>query len=330
MKNLRKEDIPVIGSMLFEAFKRNKTDFVTFSAVFDGSFETEMEAAIRAVKDRRRPADVYDKQKKLTIDMYEKLEEVRVVLSSLGEYVKMAKGNLLTLYENYHIKKARTALNAKNVEGVLEHCEQIIDKIINDDAVALDAVGFDAAKITEFETLVSELDVYNTEQNNKMDERQDARAAEEELFVAMFEYIDKVSSVGKSMYTFKQKQKYDDFSISNLKGRINHGRKKKPEDEGGEETAPIYDVMIGRVTDKMTDEPLENVVVRLEGTEVMIDTDEEGEFYLDEIPSGVYTVSFSKRGYVVGTQHNVEVGTSEMADLRVELIEEEGSGKAEM
>jgi Carboxypeptidase regulatory-like domain len=325
MKNLRKEDIPVIGSMLFEAFKRNKIDFITFSTVFDGSFETETLAAIKAVKDRRRPADVYDKQKKLTIDLYDKMDEIREMLRSLGEYVKMAKGSTLTLYKNYHIKKARTALNAKNVEGVLEHCEQIIDKIINDDAVALDAVGFDAAKLTAFETLVSELDAYNTEQNNKMDVRQDAKAAEDVLFEAMFEYIDMISSVGKSMYTYKQKQKYDDFSISNLKGRINHGRKKKSEEDGGEETAPIYDVLIGRVTDKMTDVALEDVVVRLEGTEIMIDTDEEGEFYLDEIPSGVYTVSFSKRGYVVGEHHNVEVGTSEMMDLRVELLEESAS-----
>jgi Carboxypeptidase regulatory-like domain len=75
----------------------------------------------------------------------------------------------------------------------------------------------------------------------------------------------------------------------------------------------------------MSDDALENVVVRLEGTEIMIDTDEDGEFYLDEVPKGVYTVSFSKRGYVVGEQHNVEVGTSEMVDLRVELLEDSSS-----
>ncbi len=325
MKNLRKEDIPVISSMLFDAFKRNKNDFLDFSDVFGGNFETELEAAIKAVKDRRRPADVYDKQKKLTIDLYKKMDEIRETLRLLGEYVIMANGNLLTLYKDYHIKQARAALNAKNVEGVLEHCEQIIDKIINDDAVALDAVGFDSVKLAAFELLVAELDAYNTEQNNKMNERQDAKAEEDALFEAMFEYIDKISSVGKAMYTYKKKQKYDDFSISNLKGRINHGRKKKVEEGGGEEEEAIYDVLIGRVTDKTTDAPLENVVVRIEGTSIMVDTDSDGEFYIDEIPAGVYTVSFTKKAYVKSEQHNVEIGTSEMKDLRVELIEESAS-----
>jgi CarboxypepD_reg-like domain len=79
------------------------------------------------------------------------------------------------------------------------------------------------------------------------------------------------------------------------------------------------------VTDKITDDALENVVVRLEGTEIMIDTDEDGEFYLDDVSKGVYTVSFSKMGFVVATQHNVEVGTNEMIDLRVELLADKSS-----
>jgi Carboxypeptidase regulatory-like domain len=327
-KNLKKQDVPVIGKMLLRAFSRNKVDFVAFSNVFDGSFETDMANAVQAVRDRRRPADVFDKQKKVSIELYAKIDELQEALRLIGEYVLMAEENLKTLYEHYHIKKARKALRRKDVEGIMEHCDQIIDKVVNDDAVALDAVGFTAAKLAEFELILSELDDMNTLQNDMMDIRQDVKYDEEFLFDALYDFIDKVASVGKAMYTYKKKHKYDEFSVAHVLGRINHGRKKKPEEDesGGTETA-IYDVIIGRVTDKITDDALENVVVRLEGTEIMVDTDEDGEFYLDEVPSGVYTVSFSKLGYGVAEQHNVEIGTSEMSDLRIELIADSSETK---
>jgi Carboxypeptidase regulatory-like domain len=327
MKNFRKEDMPIIADMIFSTFVKNKSDFVNFSSMFDGAFEAEMAQAIKDVFDRRRPADVYDKQKKVTIDLGKKVDEMQESLRLLGDYVKYAEANLQTLYKHYHIKKARMALHRGNVEGMVNHCQIIIEKIETDDAAALAVVGFDAGKFTAFKDLLIEIIDFNREQNDLMNERQNVRADEQVLFDTMFEYVDKVSTVGKSMYTYKEKQKYDDFSLNNILGRINHGRKKKPEEDegGGGVESSIYDVIIGRVTDKITDDALENVVVRLEGTEIMVDTDEDGEFYLDEVPTGVYSISFSKRGYIVGTQHNVEVGTSEMIDLRVELLEDSSS-----
>jgi Carboxypeptidase regulatory-like domain len=327
MKKYKKEDLPIISDMIFSTFVKYKSDFVNFSSMFAGSFEAEMAQAIKDVFDRRRPADVFDKQKKLTIELGKKVDLMQEELRLLGDYVKYAEANLKTLYKHYHIKEARQELHRGNVEGMINHCQFVIEKIETDDAVALDAIGFDAGRFTAFKDLLIEIIDFNREQNDMMNERQNVRADELDLFNKMFEYVDKVSTVGKSMYTYKDKQKYDDFSLNNILGRINHGRKKKPdEDEGGGGTeASIYDVIIGRVTDKITDEPLENVVVRLEGTEIMVDTDDEGEFYLDEVPSGVYSISFSKMGYIVGTQHNVEVGTSEMVDLRVELLEDNSS-----
>jgi CarboxypepD_reg-like domain len=327
MRNYKKEDLPIISDMIFSTFVKNKSDFVNFSSMFDGPFEAEMAQAIKDVFDRRRPADVYDKQKKVTIDLGKKVDEMQESLRLLGDYVKYAESNLKTLYKHYHIKKARKALHNGNIEGMINHCQIIIEKIETDDAAALTVVGFDAGKLTAFKDLLTEIIDLNREQNDLINERKNVRTDEQALFDKMFEYVSKVSTVGKSMYSYKDKQKYANFSLNNILGRINHGRKKKLEEDegGGAAESAIYDVIIGSVTDKISDEPLENVVVRLEGTEIMVDTDEDGEFYLDEVPSGVYSISFSKMGYVVGTQHNVEVGTSEMIDLHVELLEDSSS-----
>jgi Carboxypeptidase regulatory-like domain len=321
MQNLNKEDIPVVGGILYNAFVKNKVEFENFSSMFSNPFEAEMAAAIQAVKDRRRPTDVLGKQKKVTIDLYNKIDELQEALRLLGELVKWNEASLTTNYDDYHIKEARRAAHTNNAERVLEHCEIIIDKI-TEDAVALDAVGYDTSRVNEFVAMVGVVDDLNKEQVAKMNERQYVKAEEDILFATMFSYIDKVSSIGKAMFTYKDKHKYDDFAVSRILGKINHGRKKKVSEGESEVEVAVYDVMIGRVVDKLTDSPLENAVVRILGTEIMTDTDSDGELYIDEIPAGVYSVSFSKKGYVVMEQHNVEIGTSEMVDLRVEMIEE--------
>jgi hypothetical protein len=323
MKNIKKQDVPAVGMMLKEAFSRNKADFVSFSSMFDDPFEAELAAAIQAVKDRRRPIDVFGKQQKVTVELYKKMEEMRESLRLLSEYVIMVEDDLKTLYKNYYIKEARRELQRKNVEGLIEYCEVIVDKIISDDAVVLDSAGFDAGKLAAFEALIASLESLNTEQSSKMGERQEVKAVEDALFDSMFEYIDKIARVGKAMYTYKEKQRYDDFSVNNILGRMNHGRKKIVEEDGSEtETEAVYDVMIGKVINKINDEALEDVVVRIEGTNIMADTDEDGEFYIDEIPAGIYTISFSKKGFLKAEQHNVEIGTENMVELLIELIED--------
>jgi Carboxypeptidase regulatory-like domain len=322
MKNIKKEDVPVVGGILYNAFAKNKVEFENFSTMFSDPFEAEMAAAIQAVKDRRRPADVLGKQKKVTINLHKNIDVIQEALRLLGELVKWNEASLTTNYDDYHIKEARSAVHSSNVEGVLEHCEIIIDKI-TEDAVALDAVGFDSTRAAEFVALVGETDYLNKEQIVLINERQYVKADEDILFASMYSYIDKVSGVGKAMYTYKDKYKYDDFAVSRILGKINHGRKKKVSEGESEVEVAVYDVMIGKVVDKLTDEPLENAVVRISGTDIMTDTDSDGEFYIDEIPAGVYSVSFSKKGYGVMEQHNVEIGTSSMVDLRVEMVEEE-------
>jgi Carboxypeptidase regulatory-like domain len=322
MRRVNLEDVPVVGEMLFDAFVRNKADFVSFSSVFDGSYEADMNDAIKAVKDRRRSADVFDKQKKATIELYQKAHELQELVRLFGEYVKMAEENLQTRFEHYHIKEAGQELRLKNIEGALEHCEIIIDKVNTDDSVALAAVGFDAGKLGDFVALVQDINDRNRSQQELLNERQDVREAEEEAFRQMYVFIDRIASVGKAMYTYKKKQKYDDFSVNKILANINHGRKKQIDDGSGNgEEVAVYDVMIGRVVDKLSDVPIEGVVVKLEGTNVMTDTDSDGEFYMDELASGVFSVLFTKNGYEDMVQHNVEIGTANMVDLQVEMVE---------
>jgi len=322
MKNINKEDVPVVGGILYNAFVKNKVDFEDFSTMFSDPFEAEMADAIQAVKDRRRPTDVLGKQKKVTIDLYGKFDSLQEALRLLGELVKWNEASLNTLYDDYHFKEARKAIHAKNAEGVVEQCEIIIDKV-SEDAVAFDGVGFDSAKIAVFVALVNDIDGLNKEQIALMNERQYVKADEDILFANMYSYTDKVASVGKAMYTYRDKHKCDDFTICRILGKINHGRKKKVSEGESEVEVAVYDVMIGKVVDKMTDEPLGNAVVRILGTDIMTDTDSDGEFYIDEIPAGVYSVSFSRKGYVGMEQHNVVIGTEVMVELLVEMVLEE-------
>jgi hypothetical protein len=116
MQNLNKEDVPVVGGILYNAYVKNKVEFENFSSMFSDPFEAEMAAAIQAVKDRRRPTDVLGKQKRVTIELYNKIAELQEALRLLGELVKWNESNFKTNYEDYHIKEAGKAARKNNAE----------------------------------------------------------------------------------------------------------------------------------------------------------------------------------------------------------------------
>jgi hypothetical protein len=127
----------------------------------------------------------------------------------LGDYVRLAEGDLKTLYGHYHIKEAREAAHSRSVKGLLEECEVVIDKLSNDDAVALEAVGFDGLKRAAFVGLAEEIKVLYLERNDKASERKEVRALEVRLFAELWGYVGKVVMVGKSLFTYREKYKYN-------------------------------------------------------------------------------------------------------------------------
>lgn len=69
----------------------------------------------------------------------------------------------------------------------------------------------------------------------------------------------------------------------------------------------------GNVTDKSSNESLAGVEVRVKGTNIVTYTDFDGNFYLPELPKGVYTLEFN---YIT---YSSETVATDGSDLEPEL-----------
>ncbi len=179
--------------------------------------------------------------------------------------------------------------------------------------------GLTAGMISDLEDLLTQYKEFLTRPQEVIAERKTATNKMVVLFDEVSEQLNGHLDNHMMQYKVSEAQFYQDYL--NARNIYDNPTRKRVAGVGdGGVDGDVYDVVLGQVFDKTTDEPIEGVLVRLEGTEIVTDTEVDGEFYIDEIPTGVYSVSFTKTGFERLELHNVEVGTAVMVDLRVEMM----------
>ena len=83
-------------------------------------------------------------------------------------------------------------------------------------------------------------------------------------------------------------------------------------------------ILTGVVTDIKTNKAIEDAIVELDGTEINSTTDENGEFYIDEVPVATYKLTATRDGYVNLTLENIVIVADQETDCEVKMTEEEG------
>ncbi len=77
----------------------------------------------------------------------------------------------------------------------------------------------------------------------------------------------------------------------------------------------------GTVTDSETEDQIEGATVEVEGTSLSATTDGNGEYEIDDVPVGTYTVTASAEGYDSDSQENVEVSAGDTSTVNFALVE---------
>jgi len=97
-----------------------------------------------------------------------------------------------------------------------------------------------------------------------------------------------------------------------VKLSIEHGEGEEEEEE------ELLGTIAGTVTDS-SDEPIEGANVVVEGTELSATTDGNGDYEIDDVPVGTYTVTASAEGYKSASQENVEVSDNTTSTVNFTL-----------
>src|SRR2546422_3945604 len=84
-------------------------------------------------------------------------------------------------------------------------------------------------------------------------------------------------------------------------------------------SAQVRGSVRGSVIDRTTGAPLNNVLVRLQGTSFSARTDDRGVFAFEGVPSGVYSVVTSMIGYAPSAPISVRVAPGAAAQVDITL-----------
>jgi len=62
------------------------------------------------------------------------------------------------------------------------------------------------------------------------------------------------------------------------------------------------------------------ISLSLAGTQIATTTDSEGEFNIDSIPAGIYTLSVTANGYQPWSMGNIEIKDEEQTEVEVKMV----------
>ena len=173
--------------------------------------------------------------------------------------------------------------------------------------VQLNAAGFSAASIAEIKTRAVALDEQNTNQELYKKEKYVTTGKRIKLYDTLWGKITMINKAARLIYD-KDPDKLSLFTIS--------------EPSTGKPSG--FGILTGVVTDIKTNKAIEDAIVELDGTEINSITDENGEFYIDEVPVATYKLTATKDGYVSLTLENIVIVADQETDCEVKMTEEDG------
>jgi len=100
-------------------------------------------------------------------------------------------------------------------------------------------------------------------------------------------------------------------------GGLDRNSKERP----GDQTTKAVGIIKGRILNRETQAPLDEVSVSIAGTEVKVQSNSAGAYSLSEIPVGFYVLNFQKEGYYADTRTDVLVRPGRITFLNMELLE---------
>jgi len=163
--------------------------------------------------------------------------------------------------------------------------------------------------------MITDITTFNEEFDKAIDKQIEAIRNRENITFervvagnALYRELVKVCNTGKSIWYGINEAKYNDYIIYDTPGGKASGE--------GSGTG----ILSGMVTDAATNVALASANISLAGTQIAATTDSEGEFNIDNIPAGIYTLSITANGYQPWSMGNIEIKDEEQTEVEVKMV----------
>lgn len=312
-QGIKIEEIPVIAKMLYNSFNRDKADFSDFSEeVFTDLYFTAFLAKITNVENLTGLLEYWAQSGRITQNLYATVEILRPKLNKAEAYIKLARKEVSIDPDKFGLLELRKEMKDGNVEGVKSKLE-ILLRNIDDNMTVLRAKGLKTELLSEIGVLKTSITTLNEQQALKDTEKNEAIKNNWKIIEELWDIAQEVLDVGKGLYRVENKERAKDYSVNNLKKRVNSVKK-------GEEVVTLVDkgILHIRVVNKNTEEVMGDVNFEVKETGYADVTDEDGEGQLD-LNVGNYTLKFWMDRFMPLELLNIIINKDETTELEVKL-----------
>ncbi len=216
------EEMPIIAGFVLSSVTRDLEDFKEYSDIFTPEYLTDFETKRKACTELIMTDSINVALKATTAKLRDQLKELSIFLVRIEGYINMA--NKGTSGERFGIKKLRQQLYKGNVEGTILNGRIFVTNL-DENKTFLMEKGLRQELIENLKTLINTIENLNFEQNDLLSRRAQNCLSNIEAFNSLWFVLQPVLHAGKAIYKANNEAKLKDYTLSQLRKRMNNEQK---------------------------------------------------------------------------------------------------------
>ncbi|MDR2126326.1 MAG: hypothetical protein LBP63_05820 [Prevotellaceae bacterium] len=217
------EEVPVIGEFVVNSAERNIDDFSAYPAVFNPDYFATLRSKIEVCKDLLQSSAITNELKFVTNQLYRKVGNFRVAVNVLEGYFKLGANRLDIAVKDSGIKEVRNDITRGNVEGLFANMQTAL-AAVKRNQIALNAVGMKQSLLDEINNQLRTIRELNEQQNGLIGNRNSLTVENVEKFNDLWNSLKPILNAAKIIYKGVDEAKLKDYTVSQLRKRINAER----------------------------------------------------------------------------------------------------------
>jgi hypothetical protein len=214
------EELPIVGEFILERVSKDIADFLAYSSLFTPDYLATIQKKIVVCKEVVASSTVTKELKAVTQQLGNKSKGLRIKMNVLEGYLKIGAKELDILLEDVGLKGVRRDITNNNTEGLILNVQKSLTAVKRNQPV-LATKGMKPELIVDIETHVQEIDALNVKQNNMISDRNRLTKSNIESFNDLWDSLHPVLDAAKAIYRGVDDVKLKDYTIAQLKKRIN-------------------------------------------------------------------------------------------------------------
>lgn len=216
------EDLPAIADFVLACIRRDIADFNNYSELFNQEYLSDLNLKKQECTDLIMTDSVNIALKSVTKRLYENLKKLRTLLVLMEGYIILAKKDINN--DKLGIVKIRKNIKAGNVEGVVFSLRVFINNL-NEWETILTSKGMKQEHIEALDHLLTIIESLNMEQNELLSKRSQNCLNNMNMFNNLWDMLSDIMLVGKAIYKSTNESKLKDYTMLQIKRRMNNERK---------------------------------------------------------------------------------------------------------